>query len=138
MPVAIKLTLSNYVGNIKEYTFRVDYDATQLTFVSATDNTGQAGSGVFYAPTGPTAGGGIGTSDTHMDITMFAPLTDLVNPGNLAQLNFTTTVGYSGAVPVLGNFNVTDSNTLLDGTSTNVPHFYSTTLPVAVSAWSVE
>lgn len=136
-PFTVNLVLSNTTANISGFTFRVFYDSSQITFSSATDNTGQPGAGVDYTIGPVTAGTAGGNSNTFRAISMTTNL-DLLNPvTNLAQLNFTTTAGYTGPIP--GNCFLTDngpSDGLFNDAFQDIPHTFSS-FPSGIPDWEL-
>ena len=92
--MAISLTMSPADVDVSGFGIDFGYDDRQITFMGATDNTGQTTAGVLYdfSPTTYTLTG-VPYARVYYHMIM-STLHDLPTPVNLAKLNFKTTAAF--------------------------------------------
>lgn len=88
------LTMDPADVNISGFSIQVAYDNTQVTLLSATDNTGQVMSAPLYELGNEMPLSGVPNVNAFKPLTMDTAM-DLYNPTNLVQLNFQATSAFS-------------------------------------------
>jgi len=146
---SINLTLSPSDVDIVGFEISVGYNNFQGNLISIFDNTGQPLASVEYITGGEQSLPGVGYANVYRPVIM-STLSDLIEPINLAQLNFRTSASYahsqnqfyvylSGRDRVLGpgdDFGGLVAN--LDGTWEEIPTTYNSLVPLSsIPDWSI-